>query len=234
MNPTKTAARKAGVLYFVFMILAIVKEFLMPSFFVPGDPAATALRIKTAELTYRLDLLLGFATLVLFILLVVSLYRLLRHVDPGQALRMLLFVAIGVAVAIANLLVRFGPLVLLRGAADLAAFTPAQRDALTLGLLRFHGAGSAIAIAFWGLWLFPFGVLVWKSRMFPRVLGVLLIVAGVGYLATSVASIAFPDARALVGRIAMPLYFGEVPIIFWLLIAGAREPRPAEPEGAAT
>ena len=66
-----------------------------------------------------------------------------------------------------------------------------------------------------------------KSGFFPRVLGVLLMVAGSANLTTSVTTIALPDYGHVVSQVMMPLYFGEFPIIFWLLIKGAKvqEPR---------
>lgn len=226
MHSRAALARRAGAIYFAFMIVAIIGEFVFPSFTVRGDAAATARNIVERESLYRLHLLVGAVTLGLFIYLVANLYRLFRDVDPGHALVMLLLVAVGVAVAFANLLHKFVPLVLLGGADVLAAFTRPQLDALAHGFMRLHGAASAVATAFWGLWLFPFGMLVIRSGFLPRLLGVLLIVAGVGYLVTSVTSIALPEHRALVARFMMPLYFGELPIIFWLLIRGAKEAAP--------
>ena len=71
-----------------------------------------------------------------------------------------------------------------------------------------------------------FGILVIKSRFFPRILGILLMVAGSAYVISSVTSITLPAHRQVVSRILMPLYFGEVPIILWLLIMGAKTPQP--------
>ena len=139
---------------------------------------------------------------------------------------MVLLVAVGVAVGIANLLVKVAVLVLLSGADFLAVMPRPQLEALALGLLRMHSGGAGLVTAFWGLWLFPFGVLVIKSRFLPRILGFLLLVAGVGYLVTSCVSIALPAYRPVVSRVMMPLYMGEVPVILWLLIMGARVPRP--------
>src|SRR5690348_620007 len=93
--------------------------------------------------------------------------------------------------------------------------------------LRADGILSAIrrhVTALWGLWLFPFGILVIRSGFFPRILGVLLLVAGFAYLTSSVTSIVLSDYRQAVSRFMMPLYFGEVPIIFWLLSKGAKAP----------
>jgi len=135
-----------------------------------------------------------------------------------------LLVSIGVALALADLLLKLVPLVLLSGADSLSALTKPQLDALALGSLRFHGDGAGVVTAFWGLWLFPFGILVIKSGFFPRVLGILLMVAGFAYLVTSVTSIVLPRSLHVVSQIMMPLYFGEVPIIFWMLIRGAKAP----------
>ena len=226
MNATKAAARRAGALYLLFSIVAIIGEFVLPGFVVPGDATATARNITAAELTYRIGILTGFFTLVIFIFLVVSLYNLLKDVDKGHAMLMVLLVSIGVASALANLLNKFAPLILLGDADYLSVFTKPQLDALTLGILGLHSRAATVATAFWGLWLFPFGILVIRSGFFPRILGILLLVAGFAYVATSVTSIVVPAYRHVVSQVMMPLYFGEVPIIFWLLIKGAKVPQP--------
>ena len=224
VTSTNATARRAGVLYFLFMIVAIYREFLFPSFMVPTDATATAHNISAAELTYRLGILTSLVTLLLFIFLVVTLHRLFKDVDESHALLMVLLVSIGVALALANLHTKFAPLVLLSGADYLSVFSKAQLDAITLGSLRLHSSGISLTTVFWGLWLFPFGILVIKSGFFPRILGVLLMIAGFAYLTSSVTSMVWPEYRGVVSRVMMPLYFGEVPIIFWLLIKGAKVP----------
>jgi len=87
-------------------------------------------------------------------------------------------------------------------------------------------SGITIASIFWGLWLFPLGILVVRSRFIPRVLGYLLFVAGIGYLANVFTSFVLPAYASAVGGVAMALEMGELPIIFWLAIWGAR-PRAA-------
>jgi hypothetical protein len=229
VNAANALARRAGAVYLLFSIVAVVGEFLFPAFLVSGDPAATARNITTGEATYRLGILIGFCTLVLFVVLVVMLYKLFEDVDRMQALLMVAMVLVGVSTALANLLNKFVPLVLLSGADYLSVFSKPQLDALALGAIGWHRSGAAVATAFWGLWLFPFGFLVIKSGFFPRVLGILLIVAGAAYLTSSVTSIGWPAYRQVIGRIVMPLYFGELPIIFWLLIKGAKLPHPPAP-----
>jgi hypothetical protein len=106
----------------------------------------------------------------------------------------------------------------------LSVFTKPQLEALALGLLNVNSHGNTVDSVFWGLWLFPFGVLVMRSGFFPRVLGILLIVAGCAYVTSSVTSMVLPAYSHVVSQATMPLLFGEFPIIFWLLIKGAKVP----------
>ena len=225
MSSLKGMARQAGALYLVFSLVAIVGEFLIPSAMVPGDPAATARIIRSAETLYRVDVLVGFITLILFVFLVVSLHRLFRNVDRSQALMMVVLVSIGIAVSLANMLHKLTPLVLLSGDSYLSAIPAGQAEAMALNALRQHSQGAAVSTTFWGLWLFPFGFLVIRSGFIPRVFGFLLLVAGIAYLASGVTSLVLPEYRSVVSRAMMPLYFGEIPIIFWLLFKGARAAR---------
>jgi hypothetical protein len=150
-------------------------------------------------------------------------------IDESQALLMVLLVTVGVAVALANLVIRFTPLVLLSGADYWSAFSKPELDALVLGSLRLCASGLIVSMAFWGLWLFPFGILVVRSGFLPRSLGILLLAAGCAYLSSSVTSLVLPQYRQAVSRFMMPFYLGEVPIIFWLLIKGAKA-LPSSPE----
>ncbi|HEX6792134.1 MAG TPA: DUF4386 domain-containing protein [Candidatus Krumholzibacteria bacterium] len=224
MSPMKVA-RTAGAVYLVFSIIAVIGEFAFPGFWKPGDPAGTAGAIAGAESAYRWSVLTSFVTVVLHLVLMAILYELFIDVDRRHTVLMTLFVAVGVAAALSNLMVSFVPLVIVDNATVFSSFTQAQRDVLTLGALEWRRAGAAVPMSFWGFWLFPFGTLVIRSRMFPRILGVLLMIAGVGYLVTGFSNIVFPEHRQLVGKWMMPLYFGEIPIVFWLLIKGARERR---------
>lgn len=228
MSTLKATAQRAGLLYLIFAILGVIGEFVLPRALVPGDAAATAANVMDNELIYRLGVLNGLLTLVLFIYLAECLYNLFKSTDHRSLIRMVLLVSVGIAVAIANVVTSGAPLILLGGADYFTSFSKSQLDALVMTFVRLHGFGGTVAMAFWGLWLFPFGMLVIRSGFIPRIYGYLLIVAGVAYAVTSVAFILLPDYRQLVSNIMMPLYFGELPIIFWLLIKGVRDPAPAE------
>jgi len=226
MDSIKATAHRVGALYFLFLIVGLVDMFGFSHFIVPGDATATARNIIAAEATYRIGILTDFVTLLIFIFLVVSLYKLLKGVDQWHAMLMVVLVSVGVTIGLANLLNKLAPLILLSGANYLSVFTKPQLDALALGFLNSNNNGNNVAGAFWGLWLFPFGILVIKSGFFPRILGILLMVAGFAYLTTSVTSIVFPAYEHLVSQIAMPFNLGEFAMIFWLLIKGAKVPQP--------
>jgi len=227
MSSLKTTAQKAGLLYLLFSLVAICDEFFLSGgIVVSGDAAATARNIIASELTYRISILTGFVDLILFVLLVVSLYNLFKDVNRKHAMLMVLLVSMGIGISLVNVALKTAPLILLSGSDYLSVFTKPQLDALALGFLSLRGSGAMVATAFWGLWLFPFGMLVIRSGFIPKLFGILLFVAGFAYFTSSVTSIVLPDYRHTVNQIVMPLYFGEIPIIFWLLIKGAKERQP--------
>jgi uncharacterized membrane protein YwzB len=225
MSSIKSTARLAGILYFLMAVLRILKTFYFsPAFIVPGDVAATALNITNGEQLYRLGILVGFIALILFLFLAWTLYELFKDVDKKQARLMLILVTVGIGMALVNMINGFAPLIFLSGADFLSVFTKPQLDALALGFLKLRSSGTLVVTVFWGLWLIPFGILVYKSDFLPKVLGVLLILAGIAHPIQSFTSIVLPAHAQIVSKILMPLQFGELPIIFWLLIKGAKVP----------
>src|SRR5262249_37063401 len=113
-------------------------------------------------------------------------------------------------------------LIVVSGSDFLSVFDVRQLDALAYILMRLHSRAILVAEIFWGLWLIPFGILVIQSRFIPRVLGYLLFLAALGYLASSVTFLLFPGYGLVVYKFASQLQFCELPIIFWLLIWGAK------------
>lgn len=221
---TKTA-RKLGLLYFLLALLMVLNESLISAgFTVTDNPAATAQNIMASEFRYRLGLLASFAGQCLSVPLVIGLYYLFRDVDKKQALLMLVFSLLGTALMLATLQSRLLTFTLLGGGNHLSAFTEQQLEVLSFVFQKLRAVGTTLVTTFWGLWLFPFGVLVIRSKMFPKILGYCLFVAGFGYVISSVTAIAFPVENKALASYLMPLYFGELPIIFWMLIKGAKVP----------
>jgi hypothetical protein len=133
---------------------------------------------------------------------------------------MVALVLVSAAVGVMNVLNNIAALTLFRGTDFLAVFEKPQQDALAMLFLRLHGQGLVINEIFSGFWLFPFGVLVMRSRFLPRILGVWLIVNCFAYLALSFTGLLLPQYFAF--RSAFPALLGEMAIMLWLLIKGAK------------
>jgi hypothetical protein len=189
---------------------------------VPGNATATANNILASEMLFRIGIVSGLLYPVGWILLVMALYRLLSGVSKTHAALMVSLVLVSVAIAFLNEVNNLAALMLFRGADFLAVFDKPQRDALAMLFLRLHSQGNLVNGIFWGLWLFPFGVLVIRSRFLPRILGVLLIVNCFAYLVASLTSLLLPAYGNVVFRASMPALLGELWIMLWLLIKGAK------------
>jgi len=223
MNSTKKQARVAGLLYLLASIIGFFCLAYVPGkLIVSGDATATANRIRASETLLRLGIASELIAFTIFIFVVLALYRLFKAVSEKNALAMATLLLISIPISLLNLLNEIAALVLVSGASFLSAFEKGQLDALAYMFLRLHGQGFIIAQIFWGLWLFPFGILVIRSGFIPRFLGYLLFIAASGYLASSFTSLLLPSYRHLVDQFAMVLEAGELPIIFWLLIWGAK------------
>ncbi|MFN7986488.1 MAG: DUF4386 domain-containing protein [Thermoanaerobaculia bacterium] len=228
----KSQARLAGGLYLLILIAApIVLIYLPRTLIVSGNAVATAERLRASEGLFRVAIVSSLAVKVVWVFLVLSLGRLFRSVDEARAREMVVLGAlIPVPVAVVNVLNEVAALVLVTAPPFLAPFPQRELDALAYFFLRLHGQGNAVLGVFWGLWLFPFGILVLRSGFVPRALGALLMLAGSGYILDSLTTLLLPSWAPVVGKGTMVLAFGAVPIIFWLLIRGVSE-RP-EPEVA--
>ncbi len=229
MNSTKKQARVAGLLYLLASISAPFGLIYVPStLIVPGDATATANHVRASENLLRLGIASELIVSIMFIFVVLALYRLFKAVSEKHALAMAILLLVSIPISLLNVLNEIAALVLVSGADFLSVFEKGQLDALAYLFLRLHGHGLLVDSIFWGLWLFPFGILVIRSGFIPRILGFLLFIAGSGYLASSFTSLLLPSYRHLVDQFAMVLTIGELPIIFWLLIWGAKD----QPSGA--
>ena len=215
-------AHLAGILYLAMAVLDVLGYMYFPSLFtVPGNAAATVRNILDRELLYRTSILTALAAQIIFILVALTLYHLFRDVDRQLARLMAVLVCVGVAGEMANIANKLTPLALLQ-ADYVSVFSRAQLEALALAALRWGNNLGQLLTLFWGLWLLPFGWLTIKSRFLPRILGYLLLIAGCGYIVSCATFIVFPAQLPAISRFLFPLYFGELPIIFWLAIVGAK------------
>ena len=223
MNSTKTTARIAGALYVLLALTGVFSLIYVPTALVVfGDAAATAENIRSSELLFRSGILSGLVSNVIFVFLVLALYRLLKETSHKQAMLMVTLVVISVATGFANTINQLGALIALSGADFLSVFKKPELDAIAYLFIRLNSWGIQIIQIFWGLWLFPFGLLVYRSGFIPKILGVLLMIAGFGYLLGSFMFQILPQYDDALSTFIMVLEMGELPIIFWLLIVGAK------------
>jgi hypothetical protein len=171
---------------------------------------------------FRLAILADLIGAVIFICLGIALYKLLSDVSRNWAGLMIAFVVVSAAVGFLNTLNNLAALTLFRGADFLAVFDKPQRDALAYLFVRLHSQGILINEIFWGLWLFPFGLLVFRSGFLPQFIGVWLMINCFGYVALSVTALFFPDYYEAAFKWSQPVLFGELAIMLWLLIKGAK------------
>ena len=177
MHPTDKAARIAGAVYLSMVFTAPFTLLYVPGkLIVRGDATATANNILAHETMFRLSIFGDLVTAVIFICLGIALYRLLSGVNKTWAMMMLAFVLISAAVGFLDTLNNIAALILFRGGDFLSVFDKPQLNALGYLFIRLHSQGIFINELFWGLWLFPFGLLVFRSRFLPRFIGVWLMI----------------------------------------------------------
>lgn len=223
MHTIQNKARFAGLLYLLVGIPSVFYLIYVPSvLIVPDDPTATVGRIMASESLFRISIVSELLGATSFIFVVLALQDLLKGVNKKYASLMVTFFAISVPISCINVLNQIAVLGLLSGTSFLSVFDKHQLDALALAFLNLHGYGTVVAQIFWGLWLFPFGVLIFKSGFLPRILGVLLIIGCFGYIAASVTKLLFPASGHIVQMLMAPGGVAELSILLWLLIRGAK------------
>jgi hypothetical protein len=150
MNPNKTA-RIAGLLYIPPWILSLVAIFLRQALIVPGDATATANNILGSKFVFSLSAVMDLIVQVVFIFLVLALYRLLKPVNKNQAALMVILFLVSVPIAMLNAVNHFAALFLSSNAGNLTAFSTQQLHALVPLFLEMNEYGIYIAYIFWGL-----------------------------------------------------------------------------------
>lgn len=224
MNSLSKNARVAGLFYLALTVVGPVRLIYIPSvLFVSGNAAATAHNIASHEFLFRLGIFADILTATLDICVALALYRLLKGVDRTLGILMVIFGAASVPIYFVNTLNDFGALLFARGADFLSVFGQVQREAMTLFYVNLHHYDVVVNEVFWGLWLLPLGILVYRSGFLPRFLGVWLALNCFAYLAAVVAGVLAPQYAEMVANIAFPVQFGEVAFMLWLVIMGAKE-----------
>jgi len=224
MSSLSRNARVAGALYVLFSIFGALRLIYIPSkLIVHGNAAATANNIAAHEMLFRLGTISYLIGAAGWIFVTLVLYRLFREVDQNlAALMVILGSLVSVPIFFFNAVNDVAALLLARGEL-LSVFDAAQRDALVMLFLRLHNYGDAANEIFWGLWLIPLGLLVYRSRFLPRILGIWLILGCIGYLGLSFTAFLFPQYEKKAFTYSQPFTICEVAFMLWLIVMGAKE-----------
>jgi hypothetical protein len=226
--------RFAGLLYVLTSIVGFFAMGYVPNkLIVHGNPVATVNNIAAHEMLFRFGIAGQFISQAAFIFVALALYKLLEGVNRRHASLMVILIVVSVPIALVNEVNSLAALALVRGADFLSIAEKPQRDAFAMLFINMHGRGLVVAELFWGLWLFPLALLVYRSRFLPRFLGVWLALAGAAWVILSLVSILLPQYQNKVYTYTQPAVLGEIAFMLWLLIKGAKPPVLAAAASAA-
>jgi hypothetical protein len=222
-NSLKKTARIAGLLYLIWVVTGIYGIFYVPSqTIVQGDAVATANKILANEFVFRSGIINDIISNTIWVFIALVLYRLFKQINERQAKLMVALVLVQIPVVFFMEALNITSLMIFKGEI-LKTFDLIQRQDLAMLFLKINDYGTLTLEMFWGLWLFPFGLLVRKSGFIPRLIGVFLILNGIAYIILSFVSLLFPVYQTLVSQLAMPfIILGEISITMWLLIKGVK------------
>lgn len=225
MLPNNKTARLAGLLYLVLVVGGIVNLLYIPSRFIVWEsPSETLSNIITSEMLFRVGILSGIVTFLFYILLPLALYKLLNHINKSHALLMVIFALTSVPISFVNMLNKFSILTLIGNANYLKELTTEELQFQVMFYLNAYNNGNQLSQIFWGLWLFPFGYLVFKSGFLPKVLGVLLMAGCFGWIISFLGGFLITDYNetTISTIVGLPAAIGEIGICLWLLIMGTK------------
>ena len=229
MASRKNTARLAGLLYFLLSVQAPISLLYVPShILVKNDAATTTGNILSHEFLFRLSIVSQLASAIIFLYLAFVLYHLFRTLNRNQAGLLVAFVIAQVITTFIFETFNFTSLMVAKG--DILQSMPSdQKQILVILFLNIHRYGLAIQEIFWGLWLLPFGLLVYRSGFIPKILSFCLLFGCICWLTDSISFLLSPTVNALLTRVIMKVsWIGEMPILFWLLIKGANNNLPVD------
>ena len=209
-------ARITGVVYLLYFLTAVFGEFFMRGLVVSGDAAATANNILAHQPLFRLGLASGLIATACYVAVTALFYDLFKHVNRSLSLLAAFFSLVGCAMLAFASLFRIGPLVVLGGGQYLSAFKVEQLRELAFLLLELHGQAVNICFVFFGVYCLLIGYLIFKSAFLPRILGMLMAFAGLGWLTF----LSPPLANYLSPYIQVLGVFAEGSLMLWLLVMG--------------
>lgn len=237
MNLTDNPGRAAGGWYLLLILVGPLRLIYIPStLFVAGNAPATVRSIAAHQQLFRLGMVAELVCAVILVLLTLAFFRLFQRVDANLAVQVVIFGGVIPAVILfVGVVDDAAVLMVVQRATFLSVFDAAQQDGLALLFLKLRDAQNTAAELLWGIWLFPLAALVYRSRFVPRLLGVWLALNGLAYVLVSVTGELWPQSQDQVFSLSRPARLGELALMLWLLIKGARPPGavPSPPSGGA-
>ena len=232
MKSLKKTARIAGGMYLGNIITGIFAQVVRSTLIVPGDAGATAKNIMASEWLFRIGFVSDLIMVTFYLLMGLVFYVLLKPVNKNVALLMLLLNLAGVPMLGINMLNQFATLLLMSGAGYLSVFSADQLHALGMLFFNLHEYGYSIAVISWGFYLLPLGYLVFKSGFLPKILGVLLMLAGFFDFIQFIQVFLFPNYEVITYPGLAVAMIAEFGLALWLLIMGVKDQKPASVEAS--
>lgn len=215
--------RLAGFIYFIVVITGIISLGYVPSQLIVWDnPALTVENIKTSEFLFRVGIFSAVLCYIAFLILPFALFKLFEQTNQNVAMLMIILAVVSVPISIFNLVGKLDVLTILNSEALLRVYSPEQISAQVMTMLRSYDNGIKIVQVFWGLWLFPFGYLAFKSGFIPKLLGILLMLGCISYLIQFAGSILLPEMD-IPSFVSLPASIAEIGTCLWLLVMGAKD-----------
>lgn len=221
-------ARIAGACWMVTILAGMFAMFIGSGLIVSGDAAATGKAIMDNQVLLRVNTAAHLIAIIAYLGATVLVYELLKPVSRTVSLLAMAFSLVGCAAGAGSRLFDFAPFVFFSGAGYLKVFTTEQLQALVLGLLNLRNQAGNIGLVFFGFHCFFVGWLIVRSTFMPKIVGVLMIIGGAGWMLNII-----PPLIGYLGAFAiLPGFIGELTLTLWLLIKGVNSERWKEREAA--
>jgi len=221
--PLKKTARLAGLFYLLNVVTSIYgMVYVSSKINMNGHSFDMINNISENEFLFRSGIVNRLVSSVPWILLALTLYQLLKQVNSFQAKLMFAWMTLSIPIGFIAEAFNISGLMIAKGEL-LKSIDIVQRKEYANLFLSTYNYIMSISEMFWGLWLLPFGILIYKSQFIPRVFGVLLFFGGVGYIVECISFLLFPMYKSSISQFTLLFgAAGEITIMFWFLIKGVK------------
>lgn len=219
----KKTARLAGLFYLLVIITGVYGiMFVSSQINIKGDAATVANNILSNEFLFRTGIINDFISNIIYVFLVLTLYKLLKQVNEHRAKLMVTLVIVQIPAVYIMEAFNITSLMIFKDEI-FTAFELSQRQDLAMLFLKINDYGMIALAVFWGIWLIPLAQVVYKSGFIPRIIGILLMINGIAYMIDSFIFMLLPNYHVYTNQYLLIFIIpGEFSIMLWLLIKGVR------------